>query len=34
MAAVAAAAEASRQLELVMSRRPSGPAQLKLALNK
>eukprot|EP00198_Chlamydomonas_reinhardtii_P006390 XP_001695726.1 predicted protein [Chlamydomonas reinhardtii] len=34
MAAVAAAAEASRQLELVMSRRPSGPAQLKQALNK
>ncbi|GIL58872.1 hypothetical protein Vafri_13838, partial [Volvox africanus] len=34
MAAVAAAAEASRQLEAVMARRPSGPMQLKLALNK
>ncbi|GIL77205.1 hypothetical protein Vretifemale_6566 [Volvox reticuliferus] len=34
MAAVAAAAEASRQLEAVMARRPSGPMQLKVALNK
>ncbi|GLC37451.1 hypothetical protein PLESTB_001584400 [Pleodorina starrii] len=34
MAAVAAAAEAARQLEAVMARRPSGPLQLKLALNK
>lgn len=34
MQAVAAAAEASRNLEAVMGRRPSGPVQLKLALNK
>ncbi|EFJ48899.1 hypothetical protein VOLCADRAFT_90642 [Volvox carteri f. nagariensis] len=34
MTTVAAAAEASRQLEAVMARRPSGPMQLKLALNK
>ncbi len=31
---MAAAAEASRNLEAVMGRRPSGPVQLKLALNK
>ena len=34
MQAVAAAAEAARQLDLVMARRPSGPTQLKVALNK
>ncbi|KXZ46814.1 hypothetical protein GPECTOR_40g548 [Gonium pectorale] len=34
MTAIAAAAEASRHLEAVMARRPSGPLQLKLALNR